>query len=46
MSRGTKFATTVNSQSYNFVNNADVTITPDDVYKFNNFNIRRHIFKF
>ena len=35
MSRGTKFTTTVNGQNYNFVNNADVTITPDDgVYKF------------
>ena len=27
MSRGTKFTSTVNSQSYTFVNNADVTIT-------------------
>ena len=26
MSRGTKFATSVNGQSYNFLNNADVTI--------------------
>ena len=30
MSRGTKFSTTVDSQSYSFVNNADVTITPVD----------------
>ena len=36
MSRGTKFTTTVDSQSYSFVNNADVSITPTDgVYQFN-----------
>ena len=35
MSRGTKFTTTVNSQSYTFVNNADVSISPiDGVYSF------------
>ena len=40
MSRGTKFTTTVDSQSYSFVNNADVTITPtDSVYKFSNLNV-------
>jgi len=40
MSRGTKFTTTVDSQSYSFINNADVTITPTDgVYKFNNLTI-------
>ena len=40
MSRGTKFATSVNGQSYNFLNNADVTITPDNgVYKFSNLKI-------
>ena len=27
MSRGTKFATSINGQNYNFVNNVDVTIT-------------------
>jgi hypothetical protein len=37
MSRGTKFTTTVDGQSYSFVNNADVSITPtDNVYKFSN----------
>ena len=37
MSRGTKFTTTVDGQSYSFVNNADVSITPTDgVYKFSN----------
>jgi hypothetical protein len=37
MSRGTKFTTTVDGQSYSFVNNADVSITPiDSVYKFSN----------
>ena len=40
MSRGTKFTTTVDGQSYSFVNNADVTITPvDGVYKFSNLTI-------
>ena len=35
MTRGTKFTTTVNSQSYTFVNNADVSISPvDGVYSF------------
>ena len=37
MSRGTKFTTTVDGQSYSFVNNADVSITPTDgVYQFSN----------
>ena len=41
MSRGTKFTTTVDGQSYTFVNNADVSITPTDgVYKFSNLTIR------
>jgi hypothetical protein len=36
MSRGTKFTTTVDGQSYSFVNNADVSITPaSGVYQFN-----------
>ena len=40
MSRGTKFTTTVNEQSYSFVNNADVSITPTDgVFKFSNLSI-------
>ena len=40
MSRGTKFTTTVDSQSYSFVNNADVSITPTDgVYKFSNLSV-------
>jgi len=40
MSRGTKFSTTVDGQSYSFVNNADVSITPTDgVYKFSNLTI-------
>jgi hypothetical protein len=40
MSRGTKFTTTVDGQSYSFVNNADVSITPTDgVYKFSNLKI-------
>ena len=40
MSRGTKFTTTVDGQSYSFVNNADVSITPtDNVYKFSNLTI-------
>ena len=35
MTRGTKFTTTVNSQSYSFINNADVSIAPvDGVYTF------------
>ena len=41
MSAGTKFTTTVNEQSYAFVNKTDVTITPTDgVYKFSNLEIR------
>jgi hypothetical protein len=41
MSAGTKFTTTVNEQSYSFVNKADVTITPvDGVYKFSNLEIQ------
>ena len=40
MSRGTKFTTTVDGQSYSFVNNADVSITPNNsVYKFSNLSI-------
>ena len=40
MSRGTKFTTTVDGQSYSFVNNADVSITPvSGVYQFNNLSI-------
>ena len=40
MSRGTKFTTTVDGQSYSFVNNADVSITPaSGVYKFSNLKI-------
>ena len=41
ISRGTKFTTTVDGQSYAFVNNADVSITPvDGVYKFSNLTIQ------
>jgi len=37
MSRGTQFTTTVDGTAYNFVNNADISITPvDGVYKFSN----------
>ena len=40
MTRGTKFSTTVDGTSYNFVNNADLSITPvDGVYKFSNVDI-------
>ena len=40
MARGTKFSTTVDGTSYNFVNNADLSITPvDNVYKFSNVKI-------
>jgi len=40
MSRGTKFTTTVDGQSYSFVNNADVSISPDNgVYQFSNLSI-------
>ena len=36
MSRGTKFTTTVDGQSYSFVNNADVSIAPaSGAYQFN-----------
>ena len=35
MARGTQFSTTVNGTGYNFVNNADISISPvDGVYKF------------
>ena len=35
MARGTQFSSTVNGTSYNFVNNADITITPvDGTYTF------------
>ena len=37
MSRGTKFTATVDGQSYSFVNNADVSITPvSGTYQFSN----------
>ena len=40
MARGTQFSTTVNDNAYNFVNNADLSITPvDGVYKFSNVKI-------
>jgi len=40
MSRGTKFTTTVDGTNYSFVNNADVSISPQDgVYKFSNLDI-------
>ena len=40
MARGTQFSTTVDGTSYNFVNNADISITPvDGVYKFSNVDI-------
>ena len=40
MSRGTKFTTTVDGQSYSFVNNADVSITPvSGVYQFDNLTV-------
>ena len=40
MSRGTKFTTTVDGQSYSFVNNADVSITPvSGVYQFSNLSV-------
>ena len=40
MSRGTKFSTTVDGTNYSFVNNADVSISPQDgVYKFSNLDI-------
>jgi len=40
MTRGTKFTTTLDGQSYSFVNNADVSISPDNgVYQFSNLSI-------
>ena len=40
MARGTQFSTTVNGTGYNFVNNADISISPvDGVYKFSNVDI-------
>ena len=40
MTVGTKFTTTVNDQSFSFVNKADVTITPvDGVYKFSDLEV-------
>ena len=40
LSRGTKFTTTVDGQSYSFVSNANVSITPTDgVFKFSNLSI-------
>ena len=40
MTRGTQFSSTVNGTSYNFVNNADITITPvDGVYTFSSVDI-------
>ena len=40
MSRGTKFTSTVDGTAYNFVNNADVSISPvDGVYKFSNLEV-------
>ena len=40
MVRGTQFSTTVDGTSYNFVTNADLSITPvDGVYKFSNVDI-------
>ena len=40
MARGTQFSTTVDGTAYNFVNNADISISPvDGVYKFSNVDI-------
>ena len=40
MSRGTKFTTTVDDTNYSFVNNADVSISPQDgVYQFSDLEI-------
>ena len=40
MSRGTKFSATVDEINYNFVNNADVSISPvDGVYKFSSLDL-------
>ena len=41
MSRGTQFTTSLNNQTYSFVNNADVSITPNNgVYKFSDLEIK------
>jgi len=41
MSRGTKFTSSVNGQSYAFVNNADISIIPaDGVYIFSNVELK------
>jgi len=41
MARGTKFTTTVDGQSYSFVNNADVSISPvSGVYQFSNLTVK------
>ena len=40
MVRGTKFTSTVDGTAYNFVNNADVSVTPvDGVYKFSSLDV-------
>ena len=40
MSRGTQFTTTVDGTNYSFVNNADISISPQDgVYKFSDLDI-------
>ena len=40
MSRGTKFSATVDEINYNFVNNADISISPvDGVYKFSSLDL-------
>jgi hypothetical protein len=40
MTRGTQFTTTVDGTNYSFVNNADISISPEDgVYKFSNLDI-------
>jgi len=40
MSRGTQFTTTVDGTNYSFMNNADISISPQDgVYKFSNLDI-------
>ena len=47
MSRGTKFTSTVDGTAYNFVNNADVSISPvDGVFKFSNLDVLKTLFKF
>ena len=41
MSRGTKFTSSVNGQSYTFVNNADISVIPGDgVYTFSNVELK------